>query len=231
MRSNEALNTTNLQQAINGLGNLLSPKRWTEVVRICIGDLVRRPASGMLVVTLLVFAVMFRANVLTKQRRLCDLPPHGEEMKFAQSIAAFAMLFLVSVRWPLLLAAIGYRAQYAADATPWTQAVGAAMFTTILFVWGLELISELSSREGIGERLFGWSSAVTSSIRGTVDTSLLIGAPLFAILQLTKWQETPGDGKPTTRDFHRAVAVGRSSDRLAAASQRKIDGDPTRSST
>ncbi len=191
MRSNETLGVANLVQAANGLANLLSPSRWKEVVRVCMGDFLRRPAASAMFVTLFVFAIMFRANLLSRQRRLCDLPQHGEPINFLHSLAAFGLTFVVSVRWPLLLTAIGYREQFAADATPWTKAVGGALYTTILFVWGLELISELSSREGIGERLFGWSSAVTSSIRGTVETSLLIGTPLFAILQLTKWQETP----------------------------------------
>ena len=191
MRSDEALSGADFRDAAIGLGTLLTPARWGEVVRVCVGDLVRRPAAGLVAITLLVLAILFRANLLNKQSRLSDSPSDGEAIEFRRFLAAFALTILVSVRWPLLLAVIGYRAQVGADATPWTIAVGTALFTTILFVWGLELVSELSRRDGIGERLFGWSSDVTGSIRGTVNMTLLVGTPLFAILQLTQWQESP----------------------------------------
>lgn len=191
MRSTEVLSGTNLRQAAVGLAELLAPSRWAEVVRVCVGDLVSRPVVGILVTTMLVLAIMFRANLRSKQALLCDPPTRGETISVARCMAAFALTFVVSVRWPLLLAAIGFQSKLGADATPWTIAVGDALITTILFVWGLELISELSSRAGIGEKLLGWSSDVTASLRGTVDTTLWFGTPLFVILQLTYWQETP----------------------------------------
>jgi len=191
MRSNEALGLADLQQAASELGTLLAPPRWLEVVRVCVGDLVRRPAFGFSAITLLVMLIVFRARLLAKQQQLSKLPRRRLPIRFGRLFAAFALTFVVSVRWPLLLAAIGYRAQVGAGATPWTIAVGEALMTTILFVWGFEVIRELSNRNGIGERLFRWSPEVTASIRNTADTTLWVGAALFAILQLTSVNGSP----------------------------------------
>lgn len=191
IRSNELLGAPDLQQSAAQLVTLLAPRRWLQVVRVCVGDLVRRPAAGVSAITLLVMLIVFRARLLARQSQLSKLPRRNQPIRFGRLLAAFLLTFVVSVRWPLLLAAIGYRAQTGAGATPWTIAVGEALIMTILFVWGFELVRELSNRDGIGERLFRWSPEVTASIRNMADATLWIGAALFAILQLTTGAGTP----------------------------------------
>ena len=191
MRSNEMLHLSDVREAFRGMETLLQPSRWVEVVRVARGDLLRRPATGMAVLALFLLVFMFRAKMIATQTRLCQPPMRGQPASFLRYASAFAITFIVSARWPVLLMAFGYRLMYASGSTPWTQSVGTACVTTVVFVWGCELIREMGRREGIGERLFGWSQEVTASIRGTLEISLLIGTPLFAILQLTQFGGSP----------------------------------------
>jgi potassium efflux system protein len=191
MRSNEMLHLSDVCEAISGMKTLLLPSRWVEVIRVARGDLLRRPATGMAVLALFLLVFMFRAKMIATQTRLCEPPLQGQPASFLRYASAFAITFIVSARWPVLLMAFGYRLMFASGTTPWTHSVGAACITTVVFVWGCELIREMSRRNGIGEKLFGWSEEVTASIRGTLELTLLIGTPLFAILQLTQFGDSP----------------------------------------
>ncbi len=190
MRSTEILHMSDIRQASQGLTMLLQPSRWSETVRIGVGDLMKRRATVFGVLALVLLVIMFRAKVIAKQERLCEPPPDGQAASFLRYAIAFVITFVISARWPILLLAIGYRLMHAGGTTAWTKSVGAACITTVTFVWGCELIREISRRNGVGEKLFGWSPKVNASIRGTLDLTLLVGAPLFAVLQLTQFGDT-----------------------------------------
>ena len=190
MRSNEMFGGEDLKAASQGLASLLRPSRWFDVTGVAVGDLVRRPAIGVAVLALFTLVLVFRARMVTKQDELCCPAAEGQPASFLRFATALMITFVISIRWPLLFAAIGYRLTLASGSTDWTKAVGTACLTTVLFVWGVELLRDISRREGIGEKLFGWPASVTSSIRGVLDVSLLIGTPLFATLQIAHTVDT-----------------------------------------
>ncbi|MFK8113839.1 MAG: mechanosensitive ion channel domain-containing protein [Rubripirellula sp.] len=191
MRSNEVFGRTDVSKATSGIATLITPSRWIEVLRVGGGDLIRQPSIGIGVIALFLLVLVFRARMFANQRELCRQPETDEPAVFLNYAAAFAITFVVSARWPLLLAAVGFRLMFASGTTAWTSSVGAACLTTVVFVWGCESIRELCRCGGVGESLFHWHQSVTASVRAVLEVTLLVGTPLFAMLQLSYFAHTP----------------------------------------
>lgn len=191
IRSNEVFGLSDFRDAASGLRTLLSPMRIAEVATVGGADMLRRPAVAVAVIATFLIVLLFRARLIATQDRLTDPPRPGHYARFRNYALACAITLVISIRWPILLAAFGYRLVSASGTTPWTHSVGEALLTTVLFVWSFELIREMSRRGGVGETLFGWSEGVSASIRGSLETMLLVGTPLFAILQFAQFDDTP----------------------------------------
>ncbi len=192
IRSAEPMSYGDLQQALNGVAALSNPKRWLEVLRVSGGEFLRRPAGAIAVVSLFMLLLLGRARLLSLQTRLTAPVPVDQIASYWPNLAAMMIAVVLSARWPLLLLAIGFRLKYAATATPWTQAVGQSCLTTMLFLWGWELLREICRRGGLGETLFHWPSKATSAIRNMLELTLLIGIPLLSLLQLSQFGELAG---------------------------------------
>ena len=191
IRSDDMFGLSDVRDAAKGLRTVLAPSRIAEVFTVGGADMLRRPAVAVAVIAAFFLVLMFRARMIATQTRLTNPPSPGQSASFRDYAVASAITMVISVRWPLLLAAFGYRLVTANGTTPWTYSVGEALLTTVLFVWSFELIREMSRRDGVGEKLFGWSEGVSASIRGSLETMLLLGTPLFALLQLAQFDETP----------------------------------------
>lgn len=189
MRSDDILTVNDLSQAARGMVALIAPERWVIVARVGFGDLLRSPEIGVGVLALFVLIMMFRARMLNLQERLSSPPAEGETASFSQYLVSFAITLLIAVRWPIILFAVGYRLKLAAGSTAWTQAVGSAVLTTVIFVWGCELLREVVRPKGVGENLFRWSKEATKSIRNSLKMAFLFGTPLVALLQLSQFEE------------------------------------------
>ncbi|MCA9182772.1 MAG: hypothetical protein KDA51_15025, partial [Planctomycetales bacterium] len=192
IRSTEPMRLRDLQQAFTGMATLASPSRWLEVLRISGGELLRRPAGAIAVVSLFLLLLLGRARLLAVQNRLTEPVASDQSDTYLPKVAALLIAVVLSARWPLLLLAIGFRLKYAAGATPWTQAVGQSCLTTMVFMWGVELMREICRRDGMGERLFHWPVRATSAIRNMLELTLLLGTPLLSLLQLSQFGELAG---------------------------------------
>lgn len=192
IRSAEPMGYRDLQQAVSGFIGLSAPARWLEVLRVSGGELLRRPAGAIAVVSLFMLLLLGRARLLTLQNRLTTPLAADQPANYWPNLAAMLIAFVLSARWPLLLLAIGFRLKYAASATPWTQAVGQSCLMTMLFLWGWELLREICRRGGLGETLFHWPGKATSAIRNTLELTLLLGIPLLSLLQLSQFGELAG---------------------------------------
>ncbi len=191
IRSDDVFGLSDIRDAAKGLRTVIAPSRIAEVAKVGGADMLRRPAVAVAVIAAFFLVLMFRARMVATQTRLTNPPTPGQFASFRDDALACVITLVISVRWPILLAAFGYRLVSASGSTPWTYSVGEALLTTVLFVWSFELIREMSRRGGVGERLFGWSEGVSASIRGALETMLLVGTPLFALLQLAQFDETP----------------------------------------
>lgn len=192
IRSAEPMRLRDLQQAFTGMATLAGPSRWLEVLRISGGELLRRPAGAIAVVSLFLLLLLGRARLLAVQNRLTEPVAADQSDTYLPKVAALLIAVVLSARWPLLLLAIGFRLKYAAGATPWTQAVGQSCLTTMVFMWGVELMREICRRDGMGERLFHWPVRATSAIRNMLELTLLLGTPLLSLLQLSQFGELAG---------------------------------------
>lgn len=192
IRSAEPMSTRDLEQALSGLATLSTPARWLEVLRASGGEFLRRPAGAIAIISLFMLLLLGRARLLALQNRLTAPVAADRPARYWPNLAALAIAVILSARWPMLLLAVGFRLKYAANATVWTQAVGQSCLTTMLFLWGWELLREICRRGGLGEALFHWPSKATSSIRNNLELSLLIGIPLLSMLQLSQFGELAG---------------------------------------
>ena len=192
IRSAEPMRVHDLKQALTGMATLASPPRWVEVLRVSGGEFLRRPAGAIAVVALFMLLLLGRARLLAIQNRLTEPVAPDNTDTYLPKVIALSIAVVLSARWPLLLMALGFRLKYAASATPWTQAVGQSCLTTMLFMWGVELMREISRREGMGERLFHWPGKATSAIRNMAELTLLVGIPLLSLLQLSQFGELAG---------------------------------------
>ncbi len=192
IRSAEPMSVRDLKQALTGIATLSTPARWLEVLRVSGGEFLRRPAGAIAIISLFMLLLLGRARLLALQNRLTTPVAVEQTARYWPNLAALAIAVILSARWPLLLLAIGFRLKYAANATPWTQAVGQSCLTTMLFLWGWELLREICRRGGLGEAIFHWPSKATSAIRNNLELSLLIGIPLLSMLQLSQFGELAG---------------------------------------
>ncbi|WP_345682669.1 mechanosensitive ion channel domain-containing protein [Novipirellula caenicola] len=189
IRSSDAIAVKDLREAFKGFLLLMAPSKWIEVAQVFAGDMLRRPVIMVFLASSFVLLVLFHAQMLAAVRRLSQPPEPGTEASFLRYAAAFGITVFLSVRWPILLLAAGCRLRMASGSTEWTQAVGDACVTTVLFLWACSLVRELSRREGVGERVFKWSPTALAKVRNVVDLTVFVGTPVFALLQLTQLSE------------------------------------------
>ena len=192
IRSAEPLGLRDAKQAVQGILTLASPQRWLEVLRVGGGEFLRRPAGGIAVISLFMLLLLGRARLLATQSRLTDSVAAEAMDNYWPNLAAMLIAVVLSARWPVLLMAVGFRLKYAAGTTAWTQAVGQSCLTTMIFLWGWELVREICRRGGIGERLFYWPAKATAAVRTTLELTLLVGIPLLSLLQLSQFGELAG---------------------------------------
>lgn len=189
IRSTDIISINDLREAQDGLATILSPTRWGETLQVGGAAMLRRPAVAFGLLAVVILLVIFRARMHAFQARLFDPPPPGEPTVYRKHVAAFGISLLLSARWPVLLMAIGYRLKIAANDSSWTESVGTALITSVGFLWGCELIRELCRAKAVGERLFGWPEKATAAVRYTLELTVLLGTPLFTMLQLTQYGE------------------------------------------
>lgn len=189
IRSSDAIEMTDVRAGVTGIGTLLSPIRWGQVLRVAGVDLLRRPSAAISLLGFVILLIIFRARLRQTQSDLSNPPEPGEEAKFSRYAAAFMIAVVLSARWPALLLVAGYRLRTAAASTDWTQAVGDACLTMILFLLGCELLRELCRSDGVGEKVFGWPEKATASVRSTLEITAIVGTPIFGLLLLSQFGE------------------------------------------
>ncbi len=189
IRSSDAIAAKDLQEASKGFVSLMAPSKWIEVAQVFAGDMLRRPVIMVFLGSSFLLLLLFHAQMLAAVRRLSQPPEPDTEASFFRYAAAFGITVFLSIRWPILLLAAGCRLRMASGSTEWTQAVGDACVTTVLFLWACSMVRELSRREGVGERVFKWSPTALAKVRNVVDLTVFVGTPVFALLQLTQFSE------------------------------------------
>jgi potassium efflux system protein len=189
IRSTDLISLGELREARNGLKMILQPARWQETMRVGGLAMLRRPAVGLAVLAMFALLLAFRARLHAWQKVLLQSPTPGTATAYRNYFGAFLIALVLSTRWPTLLLLIGYRLRLAAESFTWTENVGDALVTSVVFLWVCELIRELCRRDSVGERAFGWPAKATAAVRGTLELLTMAGIPLLALLQLTQFGE------------------------------------------
>ena len=118
IRSAEPIRLRDLKQAFTGMATLASPSRWLEVLRLSGGELLRRPAGAIAVISLFLLLLLGRARLMAIQNRLTEPVAADQIDSYLPKVVAFLIAVVLSARWPLLLLAVGIRLKFAASRHP-----------------------------------------------------------------------------------------------------------------
>ena len=192
VRSNELLSRKDIKQATSAAFELARPTRWTNTIRAIADETVRRPSVLAGVFAFLLLAFVFRQRLDRRLIEICRPPKNGQLIPFGRSIAGLAISIVLSASWPAVLLAIGYKLSTATSADQFTRGLGNSFFAAAILVWGCQIIREICNEDRVGHRMFGWPTHVLSSVRHTLELTVIVGGPMIGLLILANSISTPG---------------------------------------
>ncbi len=199
VRSNEMLAADDIRQATIATASLFQFSRWTTAVRAIVGETLRRPAALAGALVLLLLAYTFRQHLVRRLKVLCLSPGqtssnivNAQPMKFGMSLSGLAISILLSASWPAILLAVGYKLSTANAADDFVNGLGKALLAVAALVWGCQIIREICMEDQVGHRMFGWPPRVLTSVRRTLELTVLVAAPLVGVMVLSQSVELSG---------------------------------------
>lgn len=181
IRSADPISMADVKRASSGTLELLSPVRWMEILRVGGGALLSRPAGAIAVASLFLLIFYSKAKLLASQKRLMDLVTSDQNGTYWHIILSVGIAIALSSRWPVLLLVVGFRLEYANEATVWTHTVGESCWLLAFFVWGWEGLKEICRARGVGEQLFRWPVKTTSTLRKALELSFFLCIPILVL--------------------------------------------------
>ncbi|MGB7347604.1 MAG: mechanosensitive ion channel domain-containing protein [Pirellulaceae bacterium] len=191
VRSDEMLGIKDLQKATVATGSLFKFSRWTTAIRSIVGETMRGPWAMGFAFALLLCAFTFRQHLSRRLKQLCTPPVHApfsppQPMQFGMSLSGLAISILLSASWPAILLAVGYKLSSADGTDEFTGGLGKAFIAVAALIWGSQIIREICVENQVGHRMFGWPPRVLTSVRRTLELTVLVAAPLIGILVLAQ---------------------------------------------
>ncbi|MFZ5830868.1 MAG: mechanosensitive ion channel domain-containing protein [Planctomycetota bacterium] len=173
--SNSAIHQMELDHAAACGRWLLGPDGWAELAHNLLDDARRNPgipAAALLALVPLVYA----------QRRLSKAAAQAGQLaakatcyRFLPTLQSLADAVLSAAIWPALIAFVGWRLSAAVDASELGKAVGVGLVTTARVFFVLELVRQVSQKNGLAEAHFEWSESSVRLLRShIVWLSLLV---------------------------------------------------------
>lgn len=179
--SDDILSLTDFKRAASAATGLFDIAIWKQAAESVIGETIRHPSSLLMAVVLLGIAFSFRQRFIQRLEAICRPPDPRKLVPLGRSLQGLAISALLSAGWPTVLLAIGYKLS-TANVNDYVTGLGKAFFAVAALVWGCHFIRELCAEDRVGQRLFDWPKSVLVSVRRTQELTVLIGAPLIALL-------------------------------------------------
>jgi potassium efflux system protein len=137
------------------LGEIFVAESWAQEARLLPGELLRQPLAGLALALVLVLVYRSRsikARIVASGREV----GYVRTDKFSNTMAALVFSVILSVKWPLLMWAIGRLFEQQEVESSLAVALHAALSQGALYFWGLELLRVVMMPRGLVVSHFRW---------------------------------------------------------------------------
>ncbi len=172
---------------------LLHPDGWKRTLTALVEDLQRCPwwyAAALMVSLLLVRmrrrmkAELTELSQQVRQRSWCEFQP---------TLQAAGVTVVMSVWAPLLLWFLSWRLAAAGEDDPFVRAVAVGLARTATYLFPLELLRQICSKDGLASAHFDWSERAVEVLRRNLRWLVPVSVPLvFLSATLKEGMSEPG---------------------------------------
>lgn len=153
-RSSPLIGLDTLRSVPSGLAWAFDREQWSGLLR----QLFLFPGAFYVVLGLVLGCLLFFRKRCRRHLEKAGLQTRRISTDYyLNTIAAFALTFLLAVPIPLLLAAFGFAFRTQPDATEWDFGFGTALLAGAGFLLLVRFTKELASEKGLGEFHFKWN--------------------------------------------------------------------------
>ena len=149
---------------VNGLpaqlDEIFVAERWAQEARLLPGELLRQPVAALALALVLVLVYRSRsikARIIASGREV----GYVRTDKFSNTMAALVFSVILSVKWPLLMWAIGRLFEKQEVESALAVALHTALAQGALYFWGLELLRVVMMPRGLVASHFRWPAQRT----------------------------------------------------------------------
>lgn len=161
---------------------LLAPSHWQEVLQVLMSG-ITTPIFWIGLTPLI--WLLFQGKAF-KQALVLRAEPlrRVQTDSFRHTLAGLALTVLLALRWPLLLAALGWWLEASSTATVFTKGVGFAIIAISTGFFSLRFLDLLCMPGGVADRHFRWTGEVLGLIRRNMSWAVALLVPLSFIVAL-----------------------------------------------
>lgn len=166
-----------------GLRWLLSPHHWLEVGQVLLAEASQSPRFWLPLIPLM--WLIFRGPAMKRALLALAEPLRRVQTdSFRHTLAGLALTLLLALRWPLLIAALGWRLSASPAATVFSKGLGTAAIAISLGFFSLRFLQLLCLPGGVADRHFRWTGANLGLIRRHMTWAAATLVPLGLITAL-----------------------------------------------
>jgi potassium efflux system protein len=182
IRSSGAVSGATFTDAARGVGWLLAPTSWVGVVRDVGASLAAMPVWWALGLALIAGSFALRGRLERDLERIASRVGKVRTDSFLLTLRALLATALMSLRWPVVAAVVGWPLLVRTEAEPFSRAVGAGLIAVALIALGFTVLDKLNVRNGLGEAHFRWPVPARRALRNDLRWLAMIALPAgFAI--------------------------------------------------
>lgn len=170
---------TNRQEmagATDAIAYLLSPANLISLVSQMTATAKARPFEAMVV--LIIFAVALAYGRRFRKQLIESARLSSSQDSVVTALRAVGFSILAASVWPLLIALAASRINHLDNPTTWSTEFASALNSVAVLLLTGGIIRQLCREQGVGELIFGWKRRITSVIRKSIASAVVIGCPL-----------------------------------------------------
>ncbi len=159
---------------------IISPSGWLEVVNALIYQATHSPAFVLLALVLGTL-LWIRRRLIRLIQAMSDRLGKATTDRFVFSLEALALSLLAAALLPLVFAVTGWQLEVSAEATDFTNAVGASLKTIAAQFFALRALRIICIPDGLAAAHFHWPESSLQLLRKELDRLTWIYLPAFLV--------------------------------------------------
>ena len=198
IRSAEPISLATLGNVLRGVGEIVTPQRWSRLFRNT-GQAVLTEPWVALGVLLTVVALWGLQQVLDSHiQRICDSSSNRSGARYWPVVQALGIAGIATMEWPILIWYAGRHVEAANFASGLGFAVGAALKYVAELIWLGGFLRLICRPGGIAQTYFSWPLSGLLVVRKNLRWLMLLAVPLAAVVVIAglfedaKWDDSMG---------------------------------------